>query len=360
MDTRIPFRHPPRPDATLELGQNAMDGIRHSTPARNREQLISQFQRIDGSTRTEAERQIADFERGFSRGIADAADAGSLRGKPEVACKLPLLRHGGVEGSPPGPSVTTTRMIVAARVGMKMRPHAAQYLVRSSARRRLQHTLAQLQALHEALAASRQEAKTTRQQLASLAEANARLQELALRYQQEIATARHFALHDELTGLPNRTLLLDRLSQVLARAKRYDKQFALLFLDLDRFKDVNDTLGHAAGDKLLQRVAERLLSCVRGGDTACRYGGDEFVLLLPEVESENRATEVTEKIRGRLAKPYEIGGHLIALTATVGVAVYPNDGIGQVDLIEHADAAMYRAKGTEGISAMRLKLAASR
>jgi len=110
----------------------------------------------------------------------------------------------------------------------------------------------------------------------------------------------------------------------------------------------------------LQTVAERLLSCVRGGDTAYRYGGDEFVLLLPEVESERRATEVADKIRGRLAKPYEIDGHLIALTATVGVAVYPNDGIGQVDLIEHADAAMYRAKSTEGTSAMRLKLAASR
>ena len=161
---------------------------------------------------------------------------------------------------------------------------------------------------------------------------------LRLIARQEVATARHFALHDELTGLPNRTLLLDRLSQVLARAKRYDKQFALLFLDLDGFKDINDRLGHAAGDKLLQRVAERLLSSVRGGDTACRYGGDEFVLLLPEVESERRAVEVAEKIRGRLAKPYEIDGHSIALTATVGVAVYPTNGIGQVDLIGHADA----------------------
>ena len=252
------------------------------------------------------------------------------------------------------------RMIVAPHVGTKTRPHAAQYLVTSTARRRSQHTLAQSQALQQALAASRQEALTTRQQLALLAEAKARLQELALRYQQEAATARHFALHDELTGLPNRTLLLDRLSQVLARAKRYDKQFALLFLDLDRFKDVNDTLGHAAGDKLLQRVSERLLASVRGGDTACRYGGDEFVLLLPEVESERRAMEVAEKIRGRLAKPYEIDGHSIALTATVGVAIYPNNGMGQVDLIGHADAAMYRAKNAKGTFATPLRLAASR
>ena len=242
-----------------------------------------------------------------------------------------------------------------------MKPRrTAQYLATSTAPRRLQHTLAQTQALQQALVVSRQEVTTARQQLVLLAETNARLQEVAVHYEQEVATARHFALHDELTGLPNRTLLLDRLNQVLARAKRYDRQFALLFLDLDRFKEVNDRLGHATGDKLLQRVAERLLSSVRGGDTACRYGGDEFVLLLPEVESERRAMEVAEKIRGRLAKPYEIDGHSIALTATVGVAIYPNNGIGQVDLIGHADAAMYRAKNAKGIFATPLKLAASR
>jgi len=119
-------------------------------------------------------------------------------------------------------------------------------------------------------------------------------------------------------------------------------------------------MGHAAGDKLLQHVAERLLSSVRGGDTACRYGGDEFVLLLPDVESERRAVEVAEKIRGRLAAPYEIDGPSIALTASVGVALYPNNGIGQADLLEHADAAMYRAKNAKGFSTARLKLAASR
>jgi diguanylate cyclase (GGDEF)-like protein len=254
----------------------------------------------------------------------------------------------------------TTRTIVAAHIGVKRGAHAGQYLATTAVPRRLQHTLAQTHMLQQALAASRQEAMTAGQQLALLAETNARLNELALRYQQEVTTARHFALHDSLTGLPNRTLLLDRLSQVLAQAKRYDKQFALFFLDLDGFKDVNDRLGHATGDRVLQRVAERLLSCVRGGDTACRYGGDEFVLLLPEVESERRAIEVAAKIRGRLAKPHEIDGHSIALTATVGIAVYPGNGIGQVDLIEHADAAMYRAKSAKGISGTRLTLAASR
>ena len=128
-----------------------------------------------------------------------------------------------------------------------------------------------------------------RRQVSHLSETNARLSELADLHEREIERARYFAYHDELTGLPNRSLLLDRLNQVLAGAKRHDRQFALLFLDLDRFKEVNDRLGHSAGDKLLRRVAERLLSCVRGGDTACRYGGDEFVLLLPEVDSENGA-----------------------------------------------------------------------
>ena len=254
----------------------------------------------------------------------------------------------------------TTRTIVAVHVGTKTRPHAGQCLTISAAPRRLRRTVTQTQALQQALTSSRQEAITARQQVALLTEANVALQKLAVDCGKEASTARHFALHDELTGLPNRTLLLDRLSQVLARARRYDKQFALLFLDLDRFKEVNDRLGHAAGDKLLQRVAERLLSCVRGGDTACRYGGDEFVLLLPEVESERRAVEVAEKIRDRLAKPYDIDGHSIALTATVGVAVYPTDGIDQVDLIEHADAAMYRAKNAKGNFATPLKLAASR
>jgi len=185
----------------------------------------------------------------------------------------------------------TTRMIVAAHVSMKTRLRAGPCLTTIAAPRRLRRTVRQMQDLQQALASSRQEAISARDQIALLAEANVRLQKLAVDCQNEVATTRHFALHDELTGLPNRTLLLDRLNQVLDQAKRYDKQFALLFLDLDRFKEVNDRLGHAAGDKLLQRVSERLLSSVRGGDTACRYGGDEFVLLLPEIESERHAME---------------------------------------------------------------------
>src|SRR5207248_6155996 len=148
---------------------------------------------------------------------------------------------------------------------------------------------------------------------------------LADRREHEVASVRHFAYHDELTGLPNRALLLDRLSQALVRAKRHNKQLALLLLDLDGFKDVNDTLGHVAGDKLLQRVSERLLSCIRGSDTACRYGGDEFVVLLPEVDDQNRALVVAREIHARLAKPYMVDDYSVGVTASIGVAVYPFD-----------------------------------
>jgi diguanylate cyclase (GGDEF)-like protein len=118
----------------------------------------------------------------------------------------------------------------------------------------------------------------------------------------------------------------------------------LLLLDLDGFKIVNDRLGHATGDKLLQRVAERLLFCIRGADTACRYGGDEFVILLPEVDGEKSAAEVAQKLRAHLAKPYVVDDHSIAVTASIGTAVYPCDGSSQNDLIRRADIAMYLAK----------------
>jgi diguanylate cyclase (GGDEF)-like protein len=145
-------------------------------------------------------------------------------------------------------------------------------------------------------------------------------------------------------------LLLDRLNQAMVRAKRQDSQLALLLLDLDGFKDVNDRLGHVAGDKLLQRVADRLLSCIRGSDTACRYGGDEFIVLLPEVDDQKRALVVASEIHARLAKPYMVDDYSIAVTASIGVAVYPNDGMSQDDLIKQADVAMYLAKPGRSIS----------
>jgi diguanylate cyclase (GGDEF)-like protein len=209
---------------------------------------------------------------------------------------------------------------------------------------RLQGALERAEELRHALASSQQELIAAQQQVALLTEANARLNGFALQHEREIAKVRHFAYHDELTGLANRALLLDRLNQALVRATRQQKLLALLLLDLDRFKDINDRLGHAAGDMLLQRVAERLLSCVRAGDTVCRYGGDEFVLLLHEVGDQKHALEVARKISARLAKPYLVDNYSIAATASIGVAVYPVDAMSQDDLIKQADAAMYRAK----------------
>ena len=267
-------------------------------------------------------------------------------------------------GEPPAPpwreGIRTKRKIGGARIGTKIRSRGALTAASGTVARRLQHVLAQAYELEAALELSRQEILAARQQVSSLAETNARLRELADLHEREIEKARYFAYHDELTGLPNRALLLDRLNQVLAGAKRHDRPFALLFVDLDRFKEVNDRLGHSAGDNLLRRVAERLLACVRGGDTVCRYGGDEFVLLLPEVDSENGAADAAEKIRVRLANPYDVEGHSIALTATVGVAVYPDHGLADADLIKHADRAMYFAKTGKRKSESHLKMAASR
>jgi diguanylate cyclase len=225
----------------------------------------------------------------------------------------------------------------------------AQRVSITTALRWLQQAIARVQQLERTLASSQQEAIAAQQQLAMLTETHARLSELAVRREQEVASVRHFAYHDELTGLPNRALLLDRLKQALVRAKRQHKQLALLLLDLDGFKDINDRLGHIAGDKLLQRVAERLLSCIRGSDTACRYGGDEFVVLLPEVDDQNRALVVAGEIHARLAKPYMVDDYSIAVRASIGVAVYPLDGTTENDLLKQADVAMYLAKPVKGI-----------
>lgn len=157
---------------------------------------------------------------------------------------------------------------------------------------------------------------------------------------------RRFVYRDKLTGLPNRSLLMDRLKQAIAQATRQNKQLALLFIDLDKFKDINDTLGHSAGDTLLQLVAKRLSSCIRYCDTACRYGGDEFVILLPEIAGQDNAEAVTEKIHSLLHKPYVIEGHIVRLTLSIGSSVCLPAGQNGSDLIDQADRAMYRIKKT--------------
>jgi len=152
------------------------------------------------------------------------------------------------------------------------------------------------------------------------------------------------AHHDLLTGLPNRALLKDRLGQALAQARRDNSEVAVLFLDLDRFKVVNDSLGHSVGDELLQRVAHRLRGCLREGDTLARLGGDEFTLLLPAIPDRRAAERVAEKCIGALEAPFLVHDHRLFLGVSIGIAVYPEHGETQEVLIKHADVAMYHVK----------------
>jgi diguanylate cyclase (GGDEF)-like protein len=154
----------------------------------------------------------------------------------------------------------------------------------------------------------------------------------------------HMAHHDALTGLPNRTLFADRVAQAIARAHRRDGRIAVLFLDLDRFKNVNDSLGHAIGDLLLTAVAERLTNCLREEDTAARLGGDEFIISLPDVADAGEAARIATRILGELAKPFKIAGHQLHADGSIGIALYPTDGGNAETLMRNADTAMYHAK----------------
>ena len=154
----------------------------------------------------------------------------------------------------------------------------------------------------------------------------------------------HQAQHDFLTGLPNRLLLTDRLTQAIGLSRRRGHKVALLFVDLDRFKRVNDSLGHAIGDKLLQSVAQRLRACVRASDTICRLGGDEFVVLLSEIEHVDAATHCAEKLLAAAAAEHLIEGHEVRVTLSIGISVCPDDGRDAEAMLKNADMAMYHAK----------------
>jgi diguanylate cyclase (GGDEF)-like protein/PAS domain S-box-containing protein len=154
----------------------------------------------------------------------------------------------------------------------------------------------------------------------------------------------HLAEHDILTSLPNRGLLDDRLEQGIALAQRHSRRLAVLFVDLDHFKHINDSLGHLIGDQLLRAVALRITPCVRSSDTVSRQGGDEFIVLLPEISHEEDAALIADKIRLAVLEPYTIANHLLHLTASVGVSVYPEDGADPESLIQCAETAMYHAK----------------
>jgi diguanylate cyclase (GGDEF)-like protein/PAS domain S-box-containing protein len=159
---------------------------------------------------------------------------------------------------------------------------------------------------------------------------------------------RHAALYDPLTGLPNRTLFLDRLRVTMTRASRHsDHRFAVLFLDLDGFKLVNDSLGHLLGDALLSSVAERISADLRPSDTASRFGGDEFAILLDDITAPHNPVAVAERLQDRLARPFHVGGHEIFVTASIGIASSSTGYQSAEDVLRDADTAMYRAKATE-------------
>ena len=204
--------------------------------------------------------------------------------------------------------------------------------------------LADTAELYRALFTSQQQVITALREVDTLQKRDELWKQEVNQLAQAVARARRLAHYDQLTGLPNRSLLLDRFNQAAARAARQHKQVALLFLDLDGFKSVNDSLGHTAGDRLLRQVAARLTAGIRTSDTACRYGGDEFVILLPDLECPESAVAAREKIRAHLARPYLVGGTSIQVTASIGMAVYPTDGSEFSDLIKLSDAGMYSDK----------------
>lgn len=158
----------------------------------------------------------------------------------------------------------------------------------------------------------------------------------------------YLAQYDQLTGLVNRTLFRDRLIQAMARSKRLQQALGLMLLDLDRFKPVNDTMGHDVGDQVLKTVAERLQACVREVDTVARMGGDEFTVILEGLTCEEDITLVAQRITTSLAEPFHIGEQRVLIGVSIGITVYPTDDHEVDELLKHADVAMYRAKQQGG------------
>jgi diguanylate cyclase (GGDEF)-like protein len=157
-------------------------------------------------------------------------------------------------------------------------------------------------------------------------------------------TASQLAMHDQMTGLPNRALFDDRLAQAIAGADRHGWMLAVMFLDLDRFKHVNDTYGHAAGDLVLKVLAKRLMSHARDEDTICRNGGDEFLYLLINPRNVENVTRIAGLVLAAISTPINLGDREIVITPSIGIALYPDDGTSGELLIGNADTAMYRAK----------------
>ena len=197
----------------------------------------------------------------------------------------------------------------------------------------------------EAVARARDELELrVQERTAELAGANALLQGEIIERRQAEARVHHMAYHDSLTGLPNRALLSDRLDRAMLAAQRFERKLAVMFIDLDRFKTINDSLGHMTGDQLLKEVASRLCRAVRASDTVARLGGDEFVVLVPGIRTPEEAGQVAEKIIEALSEGFPLEGRNLHITPSIGISVYPDDGNDVEALMRNADSAMYHAK----------------
>jgi len=226
----------------------------------------------------------------------------------------------------------------------------------AQAARELAGLQAQIEASREELVRLQQavidaECRLGRNLAADIVDANERLVSAALQARLDaetaaraLADAARSARLDALTGLPNRVLLLDRFAHAIANASRHGTRLALLFVDLDNFKQINDTHGHAFGDEVLTWAARCLASTVREVDTVSRHGGDEFLILLDEVGQPSDAVIVADKLIEELGRPHKVGNQVLRLTASIGISLYPDDGDNADTLIKRADAAMYRAK----------------
>ena len=223
--------------------------------------------------------------------------------------------------------------------------HFAQEVVSESGaiEYRFQHADGSYRWFHDSYRLARDEAGHPAEVIGSWTDITARkaAEKTALSREERI---HYLAYHDALTDLPNRSLLLDRLSQALAQAARDSTEVAVLFMDLDRFKIVNDTLGHPAGDELLRQVALRLRSALREGDTLARLSGDEFVILLPRISGARDVARVAAKALGMVTVPFTVLGHELHISSTIGVSLFPKDGADPETLLTHADTALYQAK----------------
>jgi len=190
--------------------------------------------------------------------------------------------------------------------------------------------------------------EAVKQKIRQIEEINATLEEKIELRTRELKLANieltRLARYDVLTGLPNRQLLSDRLNQALVLAHRDMKRSGLMFIDLDEFKPINDQYGHAVGDQVLLEVARRIQGCIRESDTVSRIGGDEFIVLLPVIETAQDATEVAEKIRVELNQPFKLNGNCMSVSSSIGISVYPDHGGDEATLVKNADTAMYAAK----------------